>query len=150
MKPELVKEDGRVFEVKYEIEQGYLNSKYSLSKEVAVLSPKNGWLKIFSLKPISGTDPSFVGRWDGGSRDVGKTERYDLDFDIDGVTEEEEYWFIHGKNGYSGHRASRVSSAKGWEYEVFITTPSREIFKGFVRLYLHRKMEFSETLRVGQ
>jgi hypothetical protein len=59
MKPELIKEDGRVFEVKYEIEQGYyLNSTYSLLKEeVAVLSPQNGWLKIFSLKPISGDWP---------------------------------------------------------------------------------------------
>lgn len=149
MKPELVKEDGRVFEIDCEIEQGYLNPKYSLSKEVAVLS-LTGWLKIFSLTPISETGPSFVGRWDGGSRDVGKTERYDLDFDIHGVPEEERDWFKNGKNGYSGHHACRVSSAEGWEYEVFITTPSGTIFKGFVRLHLHRKIEFSETLRFGQ
>ena len=149
MKPELVKEDGRVFEINCEIEQSYLNPKYSLSKEVAVIT-STGWLKILSVSPASGGEPSFVGRWDGGSRSVGNTERYDLDFDIHGVPKEERDWFKNGKHGYSGHHASRVSSAAGWEYEVFVTTPSGTIFKGFVRLHLHRKIAFSEMLRIGE
>src|SRR5438067_11595199 len=117
MKRQLVKQDGRVFEVNCEIEQTYLNPKYNLSKEepAAVLSP-TGWLKIFNLTPISWPGPSFVGRWDGGSRDVGKTERFDLDFDIYGVSEEEREWFKNGKNGYSGHNSTRVS-VEGWRYE---------------------------------
>lgn len=149
MKPELVKQDGRVFEIDCEITEDYLNPEYKLSKEAAALSP-TGWLKIFSLTPITGTGPSFVGRWDGGSRDVGKTERYDLDFDIQGVPVKDCDWFKNGKHGYSGHHACRVSSAEGWIYEVLITIPSGTIFKGFVQLRLHRRMEFSETLQLGQ
>ena len=64
MKTELIKKDGRVFEVgEPEIETIYLNPKYELTEEDGILSD-NGWLKILSLKPKSGTGPSFVGRWD--------------------------------------------------------------------------------------
>jgi hypothetical protein len=66
------KKDGKAFETyNIEINRMYLNPKYTLSKEAANARTREGLLKVFKLNP-SGDGPSFVGRWDGGSRDPGK------------------------------------------------------------------------------
>lgn len=149
MRPERVKEDGRVFEITCELERDYLSAKYSLSKEDAILSPTGG-LRIFTLKPISGHGPWFSGRWDGGTREVGGIERHDLDVDIGAVSPKEKNWFKHGKHGYSGHSPNRVSGVDGWYYRVFITIPTDIIFKGSVRLYLHRKISFIDSFQLRE
>src|SRR5438105_9027443 len=87
------REDGKVFEnYNIEIRETYLNPKYTLSKEASNVISRTGLLKIFELKP-SQNGSSFVGRWDGGSRDEGKQERFDLDVDIEGVSAEEKHRF---------------------------------------------------------
>ena len=74
----------------------YLNPKFALSKQTANVMTGNGLLKVFELNP-SGGGPSFIGRWDGGSRDPGKTERYDLDIDIYRVSRQEKRRFKKGE-----------------------------------------------------
>jgi hypothetical protein len=93
------KQDGKAFETfNIEIDVTYLNPKYTLSKQTANVMTGNGLLKVFELNP-SGSGPSFIGRWDGGSRDPGKTERYDLDIDIYGVSPQEKCHFKKGERG---------------------------------------------------
>ena len=83
------KEDGKAFETfNVKIDITYLNPKYAFSKQTANVMTGNGLLKVFELNP-SADGPSFIGRWDGGSRDPGKTERYVLNIDIYRVSREE-------------------------------------------------------------
>ena len=90
------KEDGQAFETfNIEIDVTYLNPRYALSKQRVNVMTANGRLDVFELNP-SGGGPSFIGRWDGGSRDPGKTERHDLDIDIYRVSDEEKLRFKRG------------------------------------------------------
>ena len=84
-KERIQKEDAKAFET-FNIERDitYLNPKYTLSKQTANVMTGNGLLKVFELNSSQG-GPSFTGRWDGGSRDPGKTERYDLDIAYEAV-----------------------------------------------------------------
>jgi hypothetical protein len=138
------KEDGRAFETHYiEIDVTYLNPKFTLSKQTAHAMTGNGLLKVFELNP-SGGGPSFIGRWDGGSRDPGKTERYDLDIDIYGVSPQEKRRFKKGERGYSGHHTTKVESDRGHKYQVSLCTPDGKIFEGTVCFNLHRKIAVSD------
>ena len=87
------RQDGKAF-VSYNIEihEIYRDPMYSVSKETSNVISGTGLLKVFELK-LSHGGPSFVGRWDGGSRDAGKKERYDLDIDIEGVSDQEQRRF---------------------------------------------------------
>ena len=111
-KERIQKEDGKAFET-FNIERDvtYLNQKYTLSKQTANVMTGNGLLKEFELNPSEG-GPSFIGRWDGGSRDPGKTERYDLDIDIYRVSREEKRRFNKGEREYSGHHTTKVESTE--------------------------------------
>jgi len=140
------REDGKVFETyNIEIRETYLNPKYTLSKAVSTVISRTGLLKIFELTP-SQNRALFVGRWDGGSRDEGKQERFDLDFDIEGVSAEEKRRFEKGEGDYAGHHTTRIDSDRGWKYQVCIRTPEGLIFEGTLCFNLHRKVGVSETL----
>ena len=106
-----------------------------------------GYLVVFELQPISGIGSSFVGRWDGGCRDEGKTEREDLDIDIRGVPESERRRFENQQGVYSGHHSKRLQSATGRVYEVHIRTPKEGmIFKATVTFGVLRKLGFQTTM----
>ena len=145
-KERIQKEDGKAFET-FNIERDvtYLNPKYTLSKQTANVMTGNGLLKVFELNSSQG-GPSFIGRWDGGSRDPGKTERYDLDIDIYGVADEEKLRFKYEQGGYSGHHTKKVDSDKGHKYQVSLCTPDEKIFEGTVCFNLLRKIEFEARL----
>lgn len=146
MQPTQIKEDGRVFEVAAAIETGYLDAGYVLSQDTPATLSSTGWLRIFTVAPIAGAGPSFTARWDGGSREPGKAERYDLDVDISGVSPQQARFFKTSTHGYSGHHATRLSR-NAWEYQIVIQIPTGVLFEAVVRLRLHRKLEFSETLQ---
>jgi hypothetical protein len=137
-------QDGKAFETfNIEIDVIYLNPKYTLSKQTANVITGSGLLKVFELNPSEG-GPSFIGRWDGGSRDPGKKERYDLDIDIYRVSDEEKRRFKKGERGYSGHHTTKVESDRGRRYQVSLCTPDEKIFEGTVCFNLHRKIEVSD------
>jgi len=72
-------EDGKAFGTYgIEIRETYLNPTYTLARDISHAISGTGLLKVFELKS-SENGPSFVGRWDGGSRGSGKQERFDLD-----------------------------------------------------------------------
>jgi len=74
-KERIQKEDGKAFETfNIETDVTYLNPKYTLSKQRANVMTGNGLLKVFELNPSEG-GPSFIGRWDGGSRDLGAKQK---------------------------------------------------------------------------
>lgn len=142
--------DGKAFGAfNIAVAENYRDPKYRfIQHTTAVMSP-NGWLKIFELIPFDDGQSSFTGRWDGGSRDPGKTERYDLDIDIHGVSKEVTHLFKHNKGGYWGGHAKRIPSNTGRAYEVSISTPDGKIFEGTVRLNLLRRIEFEATVRTN-
>jgi hypothetical protein len=143
------REDGKAFETyNIEIRETYLNPKYSLSRNVSNVISRTGLLKIFEIKPAQ-NGPSFVGRWDGESRDRGKQERLDLDIDIEEVPPEEKRRFEKSDGGYTGHHTIRIDSDRGWKYQVSIRTPEGLIFEGTVCFNLHRKVGVSETLHIS-
>jgi hypothetical protein len=103
-----------VFEISnVEIEQTFLNPEYDLSQQPVANISITGWLVIFNVTPKSRSGPCFVGRWDGGSRDARKTERYDLDIDINGISKAQQLLFKRGESGYSGHHAKKIPSDRG-------------------------------------
>lgn len=141
------KQDGKVFgNLKVEIHPTYLNPKYTLPKQTANEISPTGLLKVFEINPFEG-GPSFTARWDGGSREVGRKERYDLDIDIDGVSEEERSRFKNGQGGFSGHHTVKVPSDTGHKYQVSLRTPGEMIFEGTVCFSLHRKLGFDESIQ---
>jgi hypothetical protein len=136
-------QDGKVFEIKdLMVDVRNINPNYFLLKRDSAVLQGTGRLDLFELRPQSGGEPSFWGRWDGGSRDQGKTEREDLDIDIRGASKAEQRRFENGENGYAGHRARRKSSIPGRVYDVSIRTPTNMIFEGTVSFGVHRKVEF--------
>jgi hypothetical protein len=138
--------DGKAFETyNIEVDVTYLSPKYTFSKQTANVRTGEGLLKVFELNP-SGDGPSFVGRWDGGSRDPCKKERYDLDIEIYRVSDEEKLRFKKGERGYSGHHTSKVDSDRGHKYQVSLCTPDERIFEGTVCFDLLRKIEFGARL----
>jgi hypothetical protein len=140
------KKDGKAFETyNIEINTTYLNPKYTLLKDTANVRTGEGLLKVFELNP-SGDGASFVGRWDGGSRDPGKKERYDLDIDIYGVSDEEKLRFKKGEGGFSGHHTSKVESDRGHKYQVSLCTPDEKTFEGTVCFNLLREIELEARL----
>ena len=140
------KQNGKVFEnFNVEIHQIYLNPNYTLSKQSANEISSTGRLGGFEITP-SRNGPSFSARWDGGSRDEGKKEKYDLDIDIDRVPEEERTRFKNGQGGYSGHHTINVPSDTGHAYQVFLRTPSELIFEGSVCFSLLRKQGFEASI----
>ena len=140
------KEDGRAFETyNIQIDVTYLNPKYTFSGQKPNVMTGSGLLKVFELNP-SGSGASFIGRWDGGSRDPGKTERYDLDIDIYRVSPDERRRFKKGERGYSGHHTAKVTSDTGRKYQVSLCTPGEKIFEGAVSFNLLRKVGLSESI----
>jgi hypothetical protein len=125
--------DGKFETFNIERDITYLNPKYTLSKQTANVMTGNGLLKVFELNSSQG-GPSFTGRWDGGSRDPGKTERYDMDIDIYRVSREEKRRFNKGERGYSGHHTTKVESDRGYKYQVSLCTPEEKILEGTVCL----------------
>ena len=133
-------EDGKVFEIRdLTIQETYRDPNYILVQNIGTLEPM-GRVVLFTLKPASENGPYFVGRWDGGSRDVGKTERYDLDIDLEGVSKRESERFKHAKGGYSGHRPELMPSAVGRAYKVAIRAQNQPIFEATVSFCTLRKM----------
>jgi hypothetical protein len=139
------KQDGKVFEIRdLRIAERYRSDEYILStSEVAAISP-TGHLAIFDLRPVAESGPSFVGRWDGGSRSAGK-ERDDLDIDIERVSKAVARQFKNGEAGYSGHHSMRVPIPNERVYQVLICIPGKMIFDAAVSFSVHRKIEFSAT-----
>ena len=138
------REDGKAFQTyNIEIQESYLNPVYPKPKQASNVISGIGLLKVFELHPLQ-CGPSFIGRWDGGSRDNGKQERFDLDVDIEGVSAEGKRRFEKGKGGHAGHHTTRIDSERGWKYQVSIHTPEGLIFEGTVCFNLHRKVEFEE------
>ncbi|PWT79641.1 MAG: hypothetical protein C5B58_13110 [Acidobacteria bacterium] len=134
------RQDGKAFATyNIEIHEGYRDPLYTVSKETSNVISGTGLLKVFELKP-SHDGPSFIGRWDGGSRDAGKEERYDLDIDIEGVSDQEQRRFEKEKGGYAGHHTTKVDSDRGWKYHVCIHTPAGIVFEGTGCFNLHRKI----------
>jgi len=133
------KPDGKVFEVRdLDVQRRHLDPDYEFEMGDGTLGP-TGHLIVFTLKPIRSGLPAFTARWDGGVREGGK-ERFDLDVDIDGVSESERRRFRNGKEGYAGHHAVKVQSATGHAYDVTINTPRGTIFEAAVSFTLHRKL----------
>ena len=119
------KEDGRVFEITHlDVQESYLSPQYVVVQQDPIVLQPNGLLALFKLQPIS-CGPSFIVRWDGGSRDEGKTEKQDLDTDIKGVSNAERRRFKRGQRGYAGHQSTPVPGATGRAYTVSISTPTR-------------------------
>jgi len=77
----VLRQDGKVFEIKVLVEETYLIPKYRLVKQETSVLGSTGLLVVFELQPVSGEGPSFVARWDEGGREEGK-QRNDLDVDI--------------------------------------------------------------------
>lgn len=146
----VLKEDGKVFEIKnLEIKQTYLNPMYRLvGYDPSVLKP-TGHLAIFELRPLSGNGPSFIARWDGGSRDEGREQRQDLDIDIEGVSKRERLRFERGEDGYCGHHSGKLHGMIGHTYRVSIVTPAQKIFEATVNFSVLRKIEFSEKINMS-
>jgi hypothetical protein len=142
----VLKQDGKVFEIHdLRIDERYRSEEYSLSKpDVPAITP-TGRLVIFELRPVGASGPSFVGRWDGGSRSAGKQERDDLDIDIEGVSRRVVRQFERGEAGYSGHHTTKVPTPKGKAYRVCICIPQKMIFDGTVSFSGLRKMAVSVT-----
>ena len=144
------KEDGKAFETfNIEIDVTYLNPRYALSKQRVNVMTANGRLDVFELNPSEG-GPSFIGRWDGGSRDPGKTERHDLDIDIYRVSRGQQRRFKKGERGYSGHHTTKVQSNRGRKYQVSLCTPDEKIFEGTVCFNLLRKVGVSDQFTVRE
>jgi hypothetical protein len=144
------KEDGKVFEIfNVEIDVAYLNAYYAVSKQSTNEISSTGRLGVFEIASSKG-GPSFLARWDGGSRGEGKKEKYDLDIDIEGVPAEERIRFKNGRGGYSGHHTTKVASDAGHAYQVFLRTPAERIFEGSVRFSLHRKLRFEESIALTE
>ena len=144
------KEDGKAFETfNIEIDVTYLNPRYALSKQRVNVMTANGRLDVFELNP-SGGGPSFIGRWDGGSRDPGKTERHDSDIDIYRVSRGQQRRFKKGERGYSGHHTTKVQSNRGRKYQVSLCTPDEKIFEGTVCFNLLRKVGVSDQFTVRE
>lgn len=144
------REDGKAFNTyAIDIEQNHLSPSYQVVKRPSHAISGTGLLKVFELTgPPNG--PSFVGRWDGGSRGEGQKKKFDLDIDIRGVSPTQEYDFKHCKNGYAGHHADRVESDRGWKYQVRVRTPEDGlIFEATVCFNLHRKVGLADNLSVS-
>jgi hypothetical protein len=136
----VLREDGKVFEIRdLKVQETYRDPNYTFVKNAGVIEGM-GRLDVFTLRPASGIGLSFIGRWDGGSRDAGKTERYDLDIDLEGVSKQESKKFKHEEGGYSGHHAVQMPSAKGRAYKVAIRAKNQPIFEGTVSFCTLRKM----------
>jgi len=133
-------EKGQVFEIRdIAITATYLSPNYALAATEAVAVTGTGLLKVFELVP-SHDGPSFIGRWDGGTRGVDKQERCDLDIDIYGVSSIDNDHFKKEEFGFSGHRTVKVSTSRGRSYFVSIRTPDELIFEGRVSFTAHRRL----------
>src|SRR5437773_7766160 len=88
---------GKAF-ASYNIEthKTYLNPMYTLAGDVSHEIGRTGLLKVFELKS-SQNGPSFIGRWDGGSRVSAKQETLALDIDIEGVSDADKRRFKKGE-----------------------------------------------------
>jgi len=109
----VMREDGKVFEVRdLEVKTRFLDSNYKIYRGSGELTP-TGHLVVLKLTQKTGRPPSFVGRWDGGSRDAGTSERYDLDFDMIGMPLDQVMNFKGGRGGYSGHHSKNFPVENG-------------------------------------
>lgn len=145
----VLRQDGKVFEIRnLLIKESYRSEEYVLSKSEVATITATGHLAIFELRPIVRNGPSFVGRWDGGSRSAGNQERDDLDIDIRDVSKRIVGQFERGKDGYSGHHSTQVQAGTGRAYKVCIRTPDKLIFDGIISFTVHRKMELLARSRV--
>ena len=144
---EIQKEDGKASKASnITINATYLDPKYAIPPPQTIIEIRpRGPLVLFEINP-SREGPSFIARFDGGSRDEGKEEQCFLDIDIKGVSDEEELRFKKGEDGYSGHQTKGVQSDTEWKFPVFLCTPDRVIFEGTVCFNLHRKMGFESNL----
>ncbi len=135
----VLREDGKVFEIRdLKVQETYRDPNYILVKDAGAIEGM-GRLVVFTLRPASGIGLSFVGRWDGGSRDAGKTERYDLDIDLEGVSKRASKRFKNAEGGYSGHHPELKPSAVGRAYNVAIHAQNKPIFEATVSFCTLRK-----------
>ena len=129
-----------MFEIRdIEIVENYRSPNYTLSNSAVATLTGMGRLKIFELMPLH-RGPSFLGRWDGGSRAPHKQERADLDIDINGVSDVQTWQFEKAQNGYSGHHTTKIPAEQGRAFSVVIRTPQEMIFEGTVSFTVHRKL----------
>jgi hypothetical protein len=142
---QVYQEDGKVFGIgDLAIEKKFLHHDYDFRMNEGKLTSM-GHLVVFELIRKSGAPPVFVGRWDGGSRDAGRSQRYDLDVDMKGMADEETKNFKRERLGYRGHHSKRISVAKGRGYEVRIETPDGLVFEGIISFTVHRRIAFSTS-----
>lgn len=143
MDPECVqRQDGKVFDItNLVITEQHRSPDYCCETGPCTLA-ETGELVLFRILPISDEAlPSFRARWDGGSREPGKQERFELDIDIVGVSKAEKRKFEKGLDGYSGHHAKKIAADRHL-YEARIATPRGRIFEATVSFSLARKMGF--------
>jgi hypothetical protein len=136
-------QDGKVFDVAdLTINVRYQSQDYICQRGNGSLTP-TGHLIVFKLTPVSSKPPSFVARWDGGSREPGKQERFDLDIDMVGMSKDEVEKFERGQAGYSGHHTTKIHAPTGHGYEILVKTPNGEVFDATVSFTLHRRQAVS-------
>jgi len=86
-------------------------------------------LRVFSLIPKTLGKPSFHARVDDGSPDTPKDP--ELDIDIKGVSDTAIIRdFKANRNGYIGHHNSRSASPSERVFDVEISTPKGNVFRG--------------------
>jgi hypothetical protein len=105
-----------------------IHSNYKLELSQGIIT-ETGELRLFKISPISGTGPSFVGRWDQ------KDEKVDVD--IHGVTNDVATKFNDQKDGYAGHRSEKYFEGDKRLFGVKITIPNELIFDGWFSFTKH-------------
>jgi hypothetical protein len=137
------KADGKVFNIAdFTKNVRYQSQDYIFQQGDGSLTP-TGHLVIFRLERISGEPLSFVARWDGGSREPGKS-KFELDIDMCSKEKDEVKKFIGGQAGYSGHHAIKKTDVSNCHcYEVLIKTPNDVVFEATVSFTVHRQLGVS-------
>lgn len=127
----------RAFNVRSTTE--FINDDYEIIFSGETEISRTGLLAIFSLIPKKNRSPRFIGRWD-------QTQEV-IDVDIENIDEKSMRAFKATKNGFVGHRSTRISQDPR-TFLVDISLPSGPIFRGTFTLNIGWGLEMSETLEV--
>jgi hypothetical protein len=140
--------DGQVTNISHlQITARYLDSDYEILEHDLVRG-ETGLLRVFALRPRTAGKARFEARWDDGS--PGNRNRTDLDFDIEGMTEEIRRDFRNRRPrlGYAGHHSNRSSDPNQRIYEVEIEDPAGTVFEGEVTFNVTHSVGVVESVNV--
>ncbi|WP_342723876.1 hypothetical protein AAFG07_32980 [Bradyrhizobium sp. B097] len=131
--------DGRVSEVRnLEVNPTAIHPGYKLEWCDGILS-ETGKLEIFRVVPKSGSDPSFVARWDQGPEE--------LDIDMRGASNCRMKRFKAEQGNYKGHHPLRTADPSKRIFTIDIRTPET-IFAGTVSFSNTYEMAIVDQLKV--